>query len=110
MMGSVRNITDSEYDTAISEQDWVLVDFWAPWCGPCKAIAPVLEQVAQERDILIAKLDTEDNPLTPQKMGIRAIPSLFIYHDGNFVGQKVGGMSRPQLLQWIDETMSADDF
>ena len=109
-MGSVKNITDNEYDTAVAEQEWVLVDFWAPWCGPCKAIAPVLEQVAQERDILIAKLDTEANQMTPGKMGIRAIPSLFIYHNGALVAQKIGGVSRPQLLQWIDETMSADDF
>ncbi|MDA0715023.1 MAG: thioredoxin [archaeon] len=109
-MGSIKNISDNDYDTAIVEQEWVLVDFWAPWCGPCKAIAPVLEQVAQERDILIAKLDTESNPITPGKMAIRAIPSLFIYHNGNLVTQKVGGMSRPQLLQWIDDAMNANDF
>ncbi|MEK9731461.1 MAG: thioredoxin [Candidatus Poseidoniales archaeon] len=109
-MGSIKNISDNDYDTAIAEQEWVLVDFWAPWCGPCKAIAPVLEQVAQERDILIAKLDTESNPMTPGKMGIRAIPSLFIYHNGSLIAQKVGGMSRPQLLQWIDDAMNAEDF
>ena len=57
-MGEVRSVSDAEYENSVNDSEWVLVDFWAPWCGPCKALAPVLEQVANEREILIAKVDT----------------------------------------------------
>ena len=68
-MGEVRAVTDSEYENSIKDSEWVLVDFWAPWCGPCKALAPVLEQVAGEREILIAKVDTDSNPANAGKLG-----------------------------------------
>ena len=68
-MGEVRTVTDSEYENSIKDSEWVLVDFWAPWCGPCKALAPVLEQVATEREILIAKVDTDSNPANAGKLG-----------------------------------------
>lgn len=72
-MGEVRSVTDSEYENSIKDSEWVLVDFWAPWCGPCKALAPVLEQVASEREILIAKVDTDSNPANAGKLGVREI-------------------------------------
>ena len=73
-MGEVRKVTDSEFENSVSGNEWVLVDFWAPWCGPCKAIAPVLEQVAGEREILIAKVDTDTNPANAAKLGVRGSP------------------------------------
>ena len=109
-MGEVRSVTDSEYENSIKDSEWVLVDFWAPWCGPCKALAPVLEQVASEREILIAKVDTDSNPANAGKLGVRGIPSLFLYHNGNLVAKQSGAMPKPALLNWIDQHMTADDF
>ena len=109
-MGEVRAVTDSEYENSIKDSEWVLVDFWAPWCGPCKALAPVLEQVANEREILIAKVDTDSNPAKAGKLGVRGIPALFLYHNGNLVAKQSGAMPKPALLNWIDQHMTADDF
>ena len=109
-MGEVRAVTDGEFESSINESEWVLVDFWAPWCGPCKAIAPVLEQVAGEREILIAKVDTDTNPANAAKLGVRGIPALFLYHNGSIVSKQSGAMPKPQLLKWIDDHMTADDF
>lgn len=109
-MGEVRNVNDSEFNDTVNETEWVIVDFWAPWCAPCKAIGPVLEAVAQEREILVAKVDTEQNTLTAGQLGVRSIPALFIYRNGAIVSQKTGSMPKPKLLSWIDEVMTADDF
>ncbi|MEC7229122.1 MAG: thioredoxin [Candidatus Thermoplasmatota archaeon] len=109
-MGEVRSVSDSEYENSIKDSEWVLVDFWAPWCGPCKALAPVLEQVASEREILIAKVDTDSNPANAGKLGVRGIPALFLYHNGSLVGKQSGAMPKPALLNWIDQHMTADDF
>ena len=109
-MGEVRAVTDAEFETAVKDNKWVLVDFWAPWCGPCKAIAPVLKQVAGEREILIAKVDTDTNPANAGRLGVRGIPALFLYHDGNLVSKQNGSMPKTHLLKWIDEHMNADEF
>lgn len=109
-MGEVRAVTDAEFETTVNGSGWVLVDFWAPWCGPCKAIGPVLEQVAGERELLVAKVDTDSNPMNAGRLGVRGIPALFLFRDGNLVSQKSGAMPKPQLLKWIDEYMTADDF
>ena len=109
-MGEVRAVSDSEYESSVNDNEWVLVDFWAPWCGPCKAIAPVLEQVASEREILIAKVDTDSNPSNAGKLGVRGIPALFLYHNGKVGAQQSGAMPNPALLSWIDQHMTADDF
>lgn len=109
-MGEVRAVTDGEFEASVNGNEWVLVDFWAPWCGPCKAIAPVLEQVAGEREILIAKVDTDTNSANAGKLGVRGIPALFLYHNGKIVSKQSGAMPKTQLLKWIDEHMNADDF
>ena len=109
-VGEVRNVNDSEFNDTVNDSEWVIVDFWAPWCAPCKAIGPVLEAVAQAREILVAKVDTEQNTATAAQLGVRSIPALFIYRNGSIVAQKVGSMPKPKLLSWIDEIMSADDF
>lgn len=109
-MGEVRNISDAEFNETVNNSEWVIVDFWAPWCAPCKAIGPVLEAVANERDIVVAKVDTDQNQATAGQLGVRSIPALFIYRNGTMVSSKTGGMPKPKLLAWIDEVMSADDF
>lgn len=109
-MGEVRNVSDSEFNDTVNETEWVIVDFWAPWCAPCKAIGPVLESVAQEREILVAKVDTEQHQATAGALGVRSIPALFMYRNGTIVSQKTGSMPKAKLLAWIDEVMTADDF
>jgi len=109
-MGEVRNISDSEFNDTINASEWVIVDFWAPWCAPCKAIGPVLEAVANEREVLVAKVDTDQNQATAGQLGVRSIPALFMYRNGTMVSSKTGGMPKPKLLAWIDEVMNADDF
>ena len=109
-MGEVRNISDSEFNDTINGSEWVIVDFWAPWCAPCKAIGPVLEAVANERELVVAKVDTDQHQATAGQLGVRSIPALFMYHNGTMVSSKTGGMPKPKLLAWIDEVMNADDF
>ena len=101
-MGEVRNVSDSEFNDTVNDTEWVIVDFWAPWCAPCKAIGPVLEAVAEEREILVAKVDTEQNTATAAQLGVRSIPALFMYRNGTIVSQKTGSMPKAKLLAWID--------
>ena len=101
-------ITDSSFETDVLQADKpVLVDYWAEWCGPCKMLAPILDEVAIEYGdkLTIAKLDIDSNPNTPPKFGIRGIPTLMIFKGGDVVGTKVGAMSKSQLTAFIDETI-----
>ena len=101
-------ITDSSFETDVLQADKpVLVDYWAEWCGPCKMLAPILDEVAIEYGdkLTVAKLDIDSNPNTPPQFGIRGIPTLMIFKGGDVVGTKVGAMSKSQLTAFIDETI-----
>jgi len=98
-------ITDSDFDEEIKNSKLpILVDFWAEWCGPCKQIGPILEEIgeAKKDKIKILKLNVDENPQTPQKFGVRGIPSLMFFKDGNLVDTKVGSLPKSMLETWID--------
>lgn len=106
MSENIVAISDSSFESDVVESDIpVLVDFWAPWCGPCKAIAPLLEDIAQKYagKIKIAKLDIDQNPATPPKFGVRGIPTLILYKDGQVKATQVGMISKTDLISFIDE-------
>jgi len=84
----------------------VLVDFWAPWCGPCRMIAPTLSQIAEEREITIAKVNTDTNVLTPGQYGVRGIPYLILFHNGEPVDNMTGAMPKPGMDNWLNRHMS----
>jgi len=85
----------------------VLVDFWADWCGPCKMIAPILDEISSEYDgkVRVAKLNIDENPGTPPKYGIRGIPTLMLFKDGNVEATKVGAVSKSQLTAFLDSNI-----
>ena len=83
----------------------MLVDFWAEWCGPCKQIAPALEQIAQELEgrVIVAKVDIEASPTTPSRYGVRGIPTMMLFRDGQMASMKVGAMPKAKILEWLSE-------
>lgn len=102
-------VTDQTFEQEVLKSETpVLVDFWATWCGPCKMIAPVLEEVAKEKDgaLKIAKLDVDENPETAQKFGVMSIPTMLIFKNGQEVNRLVGYMPKPQLLQKVNQSLS----
>ena len=108
MSDGIAHVTDDSFETEVLQADGpVLVDYWAEWCGPCKMIAPVLEEIASEYGdkVKIAKLNIDENPATPPKYGIRGIPTLMLFKGGNVEATKVGAVSKSQLSAFIDENL-----
>lgn len=108
MAGPITVTDDTFEDEVIKAGTPVLVDFWADWCAPCKMIAPIVEQLADEYDgsVRFAKLDVDANPKTPMTYGIRGIPTLLIFDDGKPVGQVVGAVPKSALKKRIDEAIA----
>ncbi|MFL2963990.1 MAG: thioredoxin TrxA [Methylophilaceae bacterium] len=108
MSNNIINVTDSNFEQEVLSSEMpVLLDYWAEWCGPCKMIAPILNDIADEYSgkIKIAKLNIDENPGTPAKFGVRGIPTLMIFKSGSIEATKVGAMSKSQLSAFIDSTI-----
>jgi thioredoxin 1 len=104
----VMKTTDSDFATDVLQSDTpVLVDFWAEWCGPCKAISPALEEIADEMGdkVKIVKVNIDENPDTPLQYGVRGIPTLLIFKDGEVKAEKVGVAPKSKLAEWVEETI-----
>ena len=108
MSDSILTLTDAEFESqVVNSKKPILVDYWAEWCGPCKMIAPILEEVAAEMSdkVLIGKLNVDENSQTPPKYGIRGIPTLMLFKDGNVVGTQVGAVSKVDLIKFIEDNI-----
>ncbi len=108
MSEHIHHVTDSNFDTEVLQENLpVLVDYWAEWCGPCKMIAPILDEVAKEYAgrLKVAKINIDDNQDTPARFGIRGIPTLMLFKAGNVEATKVGALSKSQLTAFIDSNL-----
>ena len=108
MSETIIKLTDAEFENqVIKSEKPILVDYWAEWCGPCKMIAPILEEISSEMSdkIIVGKLNVDENSQTPPKYGIRGIPTLMIFKDGNAVGTHVGALSKSDLIQFIESNI-----
>jgi thioredoxin 1 len=105
---SILHVTDAEFeDKVLKSGGPVLVDFWAEWCGPCKMIAPILDDIAKAYTgrLTVAKINVDDNPTTPQRYGVRGIPTLILFKNGEVEATKVGALQKSQLAAFIDANL-----
>ncbi len=108
MSDNIVYVSDDTFEQEVLNAEGpVLVDFWADWCGPCKMIAPILDEISSEYDgkVRVAKLNIDENPGTPPKYGIRGIPTLMLFKDGNVEATKVGAVSKSQLTAFLDSNI-----
>lgn len=108
MSDAIVQVTDATFEAEVLKSDLpVLLDFWAPWCGPCKMIAPILEELSGELagKLKICKMDVDNNPETPAKFNVRGIPTLIIFKDGTVEATKVGALSKTQLSEFINTSV-----
>ncbi len=108
MAGSINDVTDTNFQAEVIESETpVLVDFWAPWCGPCRVVAPVLEEIAQEReDLRIVKLNVDDNQQTAARYQVMSIPTLILFNHGQVATKIIGAKRKPQLLAEIEPALA----
>ncbi len=106
---SAIHVSDQEFEEKVLQSSTpVLVDFWAEWCGPCRQIAPILDEISTEmgEKVVIAKVNIDKNPETPQKYGVRGIPTMILFKDGKAAATKVGSIPKVKLVEWIDSAVA----
>ena len=107
---TAQSVTDGDFEQEVLKSEKpVVVDFWAPWCGPCKAMSPLVDELASEvgEDVKVTKVNIDDNPNAPTQYGVRGIPTFMVFKGGEVVDTKVGGMSKSQLSEWVESVTNS---
>lgn len=103
-----KKITDASFASDVLEaKGFVMIDFWAEWCGPCRQLGPIVDEVAAEmKNVTICKMNVDENPETPSRLGVRGIPALFLFQDGKMISTKVGSMPKSSLVEWLNSEIA----